>query len=308
MCGFAGFIGSSGPAATRESAVRAMIEAIRHRGPDDSGTWVDENSGLALGHRRLSIIDLSPAGHQPMISAPGRFVIAFNGEIYNFEELRCQLTKANAAPDWRGHSDTEVLLAAIEAWGIAPALQRCAGMFAFALFDRETGQLTLARDRLGEKPLYYGVSNGVLLFGSDLAALKRHPLWQGEVDRDSLALLLRYNNVPAPFSIYKGLRKVEPGTIVAFARGSFEATVTRYWSAADVIDAGARTPFEPRYGGRGWPRWARRFISHHASFGRSRFTTNFTLDFGPSQRSASHDDFAVRSRHQQGETRRVFDS
>ena len=243
MCGFAGFLGSSGLASTRESSVRRMLDAIRHRGPDDSGVWIDDSVGIALGHRRLSIIDLSPAGHQPMVSGSGRLVIVFNGEIYNFHDLQRQLQDAGLAPSWRGHSDTEVLLAAIEAWGVPGALARCVGMFAFALFDRLTGRLTLARDRIGEKPLYWGVSRGVLMFGSDLAALRCHPLWQGEVDRDALALLLRYNNVPAPYSIYKGVKKVSPGSIVEFARGSFTPEVTTYWDAAAAMRTGAASPF-----------------------------------------------------------------
>ena len=244
MCGFVGFIGPSGLNMTREAAVRRMCDAIRHRGPDDSGIWVDNAFGIALGHRRLSIIDLSPAGHQPMLSASGRFVIAFNGEIYNFKTIRDELTQAGKAPNWRGHSDTEVLLAAIETWGTEAALTRSAGMFAFALFDRQTGSLTLARDRLGEKPLYWGANNGVLLFGSDLAALRCHPLWRGEVDRDALALLLRYNNVPAPHSIYKGIFKSEPGTILHFENGRAEPAVTRYWDADGVIASGASHAFE----------------------------------------------------------------
>lgn len=243
MCGFAGFLGSSGPNVTRDDAVRRMAAAIRHRGPDDCGVWTDDTAGIALGHCRLSVIDTSPSGHQPMTSASGRFVIAFNGEIYNFQDLRNQLAEAGRAPQWRGHSDTEVLLAAIDAWGTTGALKRCAGMFAFALFDRQSNRLTLGRDRLGEKPLYWGVNTGVMLFGSDLAALKRHPLWRGEVDRDALALLLRFNNIPAPYSIYKGIAKLAPGTIAEFVRGRFEPDITAYWDANAAIRSGAENPY-----------------------------------------------------------------
>ncbi len=242
MCGFAGFLGSSGPASANAAIVERMADAIRHRGPDDSGTFTDEASGLALGHRRLSIIDLSPAGHQPMVSQSGRFVIAFNGEIYNFADVRTELESVALAPQWRGHSDTEVLLAAIEAWGTAAALTRCAGMFAFAVFDRQTRTLTLARDRLGEKPLYYGHQGGVFLFGSDLAALKQHPSWQGEIDRDALTLLLRYNSIPAPHSIYRGIAKLEPGCILEMKAGG-EPSVTRYWDATREIANAAANPF-----------------------------------------------------------------
>ena len=234
MCGFAGFLGSSGPASASEAIVRRMADAIRHRGPDDSGAFVDEASGLALGHRRLSIIDLSPAGHQPMVSQSGRFVIAFNGEIYNFADVRAELEASDRAPNWRGHSDTEVLLAAIEVWGTNAALARCAGMFAFAVFDRQTRTLTLARDRLGEKPLYYGTQGGVFLFGSDLAALKQHPAWQGEIDRDALTLLLRYNSIPAPYTIYRSIKKLEPGCILEIKCGG-EPLITPYWDATREI-------------------------------------------------------------------------
>ncbi|MBX6393565.1 MAG: asparagine synthetase B, partial [Burkholderiales bacterium] len=190
MCGLTGFW-QPGGCAHDEAAetARRMADALVHRGPDDAGVWVDASAGLALGHRRLAILDLSPAGHQPMVSDSGRYVIAFNGEIYNHRELRAALegvpkvTPASAdgvrracgaSGGWRGHSDTETLLAAIETWGIEQALQRCVGMFALALWDRQARTLTLARDRLGEKPLYYGWQDGVFLFGSELKALRAH--------------------------------------------------------------------------------------------------------------------------------------
>ncbi|MFN3359627.1 MAG: asparagine synthetase B family protein, partial [Pseudomonas sp.] len=176
MCGLTGFwqpggCRHDGAAVT----VRRMADALAHRGPDDAGVWVDAAAGVTLGHRRLAIVDLSPAGHQPMASASGRFVIAFNGEIYNHAELRRELEAAGRAPAWRGHSDTETLLAAVEAWGLERTLARSVGMFALALWDAQERALWLARDRLGEKPLYYGWQRGVLLFGSELKALRAHP-------------------------------------------------------------------------------------------------------------------------------------
>jgi asparagine synthase (glutamine-hydrolysing) len=163
-----------------------MTSCLLHRGPDDAGVWVDEEAGVALGHRRLSIVDLSPLGHQPMEARGGRYMVAFNGEIYNFPELRRELE--GKGHRFRGHSDTEVLLASVEEWGVEASLRRFVGMFAFALWDRAERTLILCRDRLGEKPLFYGWSGGVFLFGSELKALRAHPRWRGEVDRDALAL------------------------------------------------------------------------------------------------------------------------
>src|SRR5438309_999834 len=183
MCGFSGFIDASPflPSTEWPAMLRRMGAAIVHRGPDDSGVWLDVDTGIGLSHRRLSVLDLSPAGHQPMVSASGRYVIVFNGEIYNHLDLRRQLGDRT----WRGHSDTETLLAGFEIWGIEQTLQRAVGMFAIALWDRDTRTLTLARDRLGEKPLYYGRQGGVFLFGSELKALKQHPAFAGEVDREA---------------------------------------------------------------------------------------------------------------------------
>ena len=173
-----------------------MAARLQHRGPDDAGAWADADVGVAFGFRRLSIVDLSPQGHQPMRSPSGRYVIAFNGEIYNHRVLRAELEREAQPPKFRGHSDTEVLLATIDGWGLDRALQRCAGMFAFALWDCEKRQLHLVRDRLGERPLYYGRMGDTLLFGSELKALQAHPAWRGEIDRDVLTLLLRFDSIP----------------------------------------------------------------------------------------------------------------
>lgn len=218
-----------------------MGEAIAHRGPDDSGVWLDVGAGIGLSYRRLSILELSPAGHQPMVSASGRYVIAFNGEIYNHLDLRLQLGDRA----WRGHSDTETLLAGFEIWGIEQTLQRAVAMFAIALWDRDTRTLTLARDRLGEKPLYYGWQGGVFLFGSELKALKQHPAFVGEVDREALALYLRYCCVPAPRSIYRGVCKLAPGTLLRVCASDRQLPEPKqFWSLKDVIEHGQRELFQ----------------------------------------------------------------
>ncbi len=215
MCGIAGFVNPSRDATGNDmlSVVVAMANALRHRGPDDSGTWLDPAAGIALGHRRLSVVDLSPLGHQPMQSASGRYVIVFNGEIYNFRALRAELEKRGHA--FRGHSDTEVMLAAITEWGVLKAVPRFNGMFAFALWDREEHKLHLARDRFGEKPLYYGRFGGTFMFASELKALRVHPRFDGDIDRDALGLYMRYGYVPTPYCIYRGVRKLPPGTVLS---------------------------------------------------------------------------------------------
>lgn len=244
MCGFVGFMARGPrPVADLAPTVRAMADAIAHRGPDDEGVWTDAATGVALAHRRLSIVDLSPAGHQPMTSHSGRLVIIFNGEIYNHTEVRKILEGEGRAPVWRGHSDTEVLIEAIAAWGLKTTLERCVGMFAFALWDREDRTLFLARDRLGEKPLYYGLSQTTFLFGSELKALARHPDWQGEVDRDALHLFIRHNHVPSPHSIYRGIRKLPPGTFLELKADRSEAVIHTYWDAAAMALEGVRNPF-----------------------------------------------------------------
>ena len=245
MCGLAGFLSpSAGDREAMAERTRAMTDAIVHRGPDDSGEWLDADAGIALGHRRLAIIDLSPQGHQPMTSPSGRYVIAFNGEIYNYRTLRAELETAGTPP-WRGHSDTEVLLAAVDLWGLEATLGRLVGMFAFALWDRDQRQLLLARDRLGEKPLYYGWQGSTLLFGSELKALRAHPGWQGEIDRDVLALYLRHNYIPAPWSIYRGIRKLMPGSLLSVPRGLAPGTLPEpvlYWDARKVAEQGVADP------------------------------------------------------------------
>lgn len=245
MCGITGFY-NMGRGLTSDSDVhlQQMTDALVHRGPDDSGTWLDRTAGVALGHRRLSILDLSPQGHQPMRSRSGRFVLVFNGEIYNHAEVRGRLDSLGER-SWRGTSDTEVLLEAIEEWGLRDTLQECVGMFALALWDREDRSLQLARDRLGEKPLYYGWSRGTFLFGSELKALQRHPSWSGEVDRDALGSYLQRGYVPGPLSIYRGIRKLSPGSVVAFSATTQPGDLPAphpYWSARTVATRRAGPP------------------------------------------------------------------
>ncbi|MCB1696311.1 MAG: asparagine synthase (glutamine-hydrolyzing) [Pseudomonadales bacterium] len=242
MCGIAGFLDVSA-GYSLEQAVGVMADTLYHRGPDDRGMWADESAGIAFGHRRLSVLDLSPAGHQPMLSAGERYVIAFNGEIYNHTELRAQLQAAAIAPVWRGHSDTETVLACLQAWGIEKTLTSAVGMFAIALWDRELRTLILARDRVGEKPLYYGWQGDTFLFGSELKALKAHPAFRGDIDRGALALLLRHNYVPAPWSIYQGIHKLPAGTFLQISLERRDANPVPYWSLAEVAERRAGNPF-----------------------------------------------------------------
>jgi len=235
MCGFAGLL-TDGQSIDVEAVVSAMTETLRHRGPDDDGVWIDASAGVGLGSRRLAVVDLSPSGHQPMASASGRYVVAYNGEIYNHVALRRDLERGFR---FRGRSDTEVLLAAIERWGLLGALKRSNGMFAFALWDRQERRLHLVRDRMGEKPLYYGVVGNTLVFASELKALRAHPSFAPEVDREALASFLRYKYVPAPRSIFRGIRKLPPGSLVSLAQGmSNLPEPIRYWSFAEVVDRG----------------------------------------------------------------------
>lgn len=242
MCGLAGFFARQPFSGDPQQVLRAMAEGIRHRGPDDSGAWLDADAGVAFVHRRLAVVDLSQAGHQPMQSADGRWVISYNGEIYNHLEIRRELDAHAPGRAWRGHSDTETLVEAVAAWGLEPTLQRATGMFALALWDREKRELTLARDRLGEKPLYYGLQHGVLLFGSELKALRAHPACEAQIDRGALALLLRYGYVPAPWSIFSGIRKLPPGTWLTLRQPDDAAPPVPYWSATQAALSGACRP------------------------------------------------------------------
>jgi asparagine synthase (glutamine-hydrolysing) len=243
MCGITGFLTSSEAELELKIAVGRMTDQLAHRGPDDSGIWVDPAGGIALGHRRLSIVDLSRDGHQPMHSESGRYVVVFNGEVYNFADLRYELKTIGHR--FRGLSDTEVMLAAIEQWGVEDALPRFNGMFAFAMWDRGKRQLHLVRDRLGEKPLYYGWMGKSFLFGSELKALVTHPDFNGEVDRNALALYLRYSCIPAPYSIYRGVYKLPPAgrlTLTLSDQGSTPRVIS-YWSAEEANRRGIQNPF-----------------------------------------------------------------
>lgn len=244
MCGIAGFLDPRPAIAAAEwpAILASMRNAIRHRGPDDEGDLIDREGGLGFAFRRLSIIDLSPLGHQPMESAGRRYAIIFNGEIYNFEALRAELQVLSYT--FRGRSDTEVMLAAFTEWGVAGATRRFNGMFAYALWDRHEKALYLGRDRGGEKPLYYGWCGGVFLFGSELKALRPHPAFDSSIDRDALAEYLRLGYIAHPRSIYASVRKVVPGTIVRVpARERAEPEIIPYWSAADAVERGAANPF-----------------------------------------------------------------
>lgn len=261
MCGLTGCWQSGSFSAERATAtLDVMATAIAHRGPDDSGIWFDADAGIGLAHRRLSILDLSPAGHQPMSSASGRYVLVFNGEIYNHLELRWELernhpqpltpnpssTEGRGAYPWRGHSDTETLLAGFEVWGIAATLQRAIGMFAMAVWDRAERNLTLARDRLGEKPLYYGWQGECFLFGSELKALRAHPAFNATIDRDALSLFLRHNCLPTPYTIYQGIHKLPPGTLLTLSGTARRADPipVAYWSLRDAVEQGQAQPFQ----------------------------------------------------------------
>lgn len=269
MCGFVGFLATDTEIADchteidMTALVGRMALSLAHRGPNDAGAWADAQSGIALGHRRLSIVDLSVEGHQPMHSNIGRYVMAFNGEIYNHLALRAELEVVDSASlsitgsRWHGHSDTETFLAGFEAWGVESTLQKAVGMFAIALWDKQTQTLTLARDRLGEKPLYYGWVNGAFVFGSELKALKAYPSFDAPVCREALSQYLRFMYVPAPRSIYQGIYKLEPGCMLT-VQGSPPLhapaqplrpgethggiSLQRWWSLSGAVEAGSREP------------------------------------------------------------------
>ena len=247
MCGIAGFVDlrAARSAGELSDIATRMATAIIHRGPDDAGVWVEAESGVALGFRRLAIIDLTPTGAQPMVSADGRFVLVYNGEIYNHHELRADLERAGIA--LRGRSDSEVLLEFAARFGPAATLRRANGMFAFALWDREARVLHLARDRMGEKPLYYGLVGDSLVFASELKSLRPVPGFSGEIDRAALAAYLRLGYVPAPFSIHRGIGKLPAGThlevhLEEFARSRRLPEPVAYWTVADAVAAGVADP------------------------------------------------------------------
>lgn len=247
MCGLAGFleIGGHHDASELACIVAAMADHLVHRGPDGEGVWVDPATGIALGHRRLAIRDLSDQGCQPMQSACGRFVLVCNGEIYNSNALREELERA-ASPRWRSVSDTETLLEAIRQWGLESTLGRLTGMFALALWDSERRVLSLARDRLGEKPLYYGWLDGILLFGSELKALRAHPAWRGEIDHDQVVQFLSLGYVPAPATIYQAIHKLPPGTWLEISGSPAPPPLTPrpYWTLAGAVREGVTAPFQ----------------------------------------------------------------
>ena len=246
MCGITGFLDLSHSHSSEElqALVTRMADALQHRGPDDCGNWCDPQAGIALGFRRLAILDLSPTGHQPMLSADERYVLVFNGEAYNFADLRQELLPLGHT--FRGTSDSEVMLAAVRQWGLEAAVRRFNGMFAFALWDRRERTLTLVRDRLGIKPLYYGWAGTTFLFGSELKALRAHPDFRVEIDRDALALYLRHNYIPAPHTIYRGIHKLTPGCILTVNPNQQPASQkpVPYWSAREVVERGLAHPFE----------------------------------------------------------------
>jgi asparagine synthase (glutamine-hydrolysing) len=246
MCGVAGLLQST-DSQELHSNVRRMISAIAHRGPDSSGTWVDAEAGLALGHCRLSILDLTVAGHQPMTSHSGRWVISFNGEIYNHGEIKRRLKETGADRHWKGHSDTEALLEAIDAWGIQAAVEAAVGMFAFAAWDKAAHELHLVRDRAGEKPMYYTSTGGAFMFASELRALEVHPMVGREIDLSAVQLFLRHGYVPTPLTIYKGIRKLPAGTILTMSprtdHGEHAPRLAKYWSL-EAITSSSRAHFE----------------------------------------------------------------
>ena len=236
MCGIAGVRNpAAGSREALERGAAAMADCLAHRGPDDNGLWSDPEAGIALTHRRLSIVDLSPAGHQPMTSADGRFVITYNGEVYNFQELRAELEARGVT--FRSTSDTEVMLEAFSAYGVTTTIKRLIGMFALGIWDRKERTLMLVRDRLGIKPLYWAKFDGLFLFGSELKALRAYPGWQPRIDRAAVAAFMRVSYVPAPHTIYQGVRMLEPGSILTFSQGS-EPRIEKYWDAREVARNG----------------------------------------------------------------------
>lgn len=247
MCGIVGFRQNPSSNIDIRGCITQMNDALYHRGPDAGDSWLDDTMGLALGHRRLAILELSPAGAQPMHSTCGRYAVVFNGEIYNHLQLRKQLNQEGFLLEWKGHSDTETMLACFVAWGIERTLQSMIGMFAIALWDKQTKLLTLAKDRMGEKPLYWGWQGESLFFSSELKALKAHPTFKADIDRDSITLLLRHNCIPAPYSIYKDIEKLPPGCWLQLPLAKMHVARTvrpkTYWSFNNVVETGLENPF-----------------------------------------------------------------
>jgi asparagine synthase (glutamine-hydrolysing) len=247
MCGLTGFLGSADNGQVMLTQLLHMTHQIAHRGPDADGHWLDTDAGIALGHRRLAIVDLTVAGAQPMQSGSGRWLLAFNGEIYNHLKLRVELEKGSSAPVWRGHSDTETLLAGFDAWGIRATIEKCVGMFAMAVWCRQSQSLTLVRDRLGEKPLYYGWqgqgSNAVFLFGSELKSLRAHRAFAEEIDGQALGSYMQNMAVAGAQSIYKGVYKVPPGIMLTLSRQKPTPVMERFWSVEHAAIQGAANHF-----------------------------------------------------------------
>jgi asparagine synthase (glutamine-hydrolysing) len=246
MCGISGFLDLScvNSADELRSITMRMADTMRHRGPNDGGAWADADAGIALSMRRLAILDLSPTGHQPMESFRGRYIIVFNGEIYNYDDLRDELSSGTEAYQFRGNSDTEVMLAAFETWGVEQSVSRFNGMFAFAVWDRQDRSLTLGRDRFGEKPLYYCRIGRQFIFGSELKALQAHPGFSGEVDRSAVALYLRHACIPSPYSIYTNTRKLPPATLLKVSAGDLASTPHPYWSLNKIIHDSISSPLK----------------------------------------------------------------
>ena len=247
MCGIVGFRQDLSSNIEMRACITQMNDTLYHRGPDAGDIWLDETIGLAIGHRRLAILELSPAGAQPMHSVCGRYVVVFNGEIYNHLQLRQQLNQEGFLLEWRGHSDTETMLACFVAWGIEKTLQAMVGMFAIALWDKQEKLLTLAKDRMGEKPLYWGWQGDSLFFSSELKALKSHPIFKADINRDSITLLLRHNCIPAPYSIYQDIEKLRPGYWLQLPLAELEtakrAVPKAYWRFNTVVETGLADPF-----------------------------------------------------------------
>jgi len=239
MCGIAGFLDHSRELSghNMQSITKSMVETLKHRGPDHQGIWIDEECGLALGHQRLSIIDLSEAGNQPMISRDSRYVISYNGEIYNASEMGNELKKTGIK--FKGHADTEVLIEAFSHWGIRDTLKKLIGMFAFALWDRKKKELTLCRDRIGIKPLYWAEFGDSILFASEIKALKKHPGWDGQINHESVSNFFLYNYIPGPKTIFKKIRKLQPGTILTVSPHKIPS-IEKYWSLEEVVRSSKR--------------------------------------------------------------------